>query len=74
MPDLTHDDINGLADLEIEMPKGPWGIVGYEIAMQESLREIQVTGRLSPRALLNALTESRVLHARQQCDIFLVVS
>jgi hypothetical protein len=46
--------------------KGPKEIATYEIDMHENLTE----GRPSRWAIGNALTESRVLHARQLCDIF----
>jgi hypothetical protein len=47
-------------------PKGPRGIAAYEIDMLENLADGP-----SDWAKGNALTESRVLHARQLCDIFL---
>ncbi len=44
-----------------------WDTVSYEVRMRKNLSQTPV---LLP-TLTNALTESRVLHARQQCDVFL---
>jgi hypothetical protein len=46
--------------------KGAHLVASYEIDMHETLSEYP-----SPRAILNAVTESKVLHARQLCEIFL---
>ena len=47
--------------------RNPWPIVAYEVDMLERL-EAPTRWR---GAFRNAITESRVLHARQLCDIFL---
>lgn len=47
--------------------KDPWPVVSYEIDM---LEQLEGPTRLAG-AFRNALTESRVLHARQLCEIFL---
>jgi hypothetical protein len=47
--------------------RNPWPVVAYEIDMLEQL-EAPTRWR---GAFRNAITESRVLHARQLCDIFL---
>jgi hypothetical protein len=49
----------------VQAPASAWSIVSYEITMRENLHV------MSPRTIANALTESRILHARQQCDVFL---
>lgn len=50
--------------------KEPFEVVQYEFAMHEALRE----GPPPDEAITNAIIESRVLHARQLCEIFLSLS
>jgi hypothetical protein len=47
--------------------KDPWLVASYEIDMHEQLSRVSVSARL----IQNAITESRVLHARQLCEIFI---
>ena len=47
--------------------KEPWLVASYEIDMHEHLSKVSVSERL----IQNAITESRVLHARQLCEIFI---
>jgi hypothetical protein len=47
--------------------KDPWLVVSYEIDMHEQLSKAGSFARL----VQNAITESRVLHTRQLCDIFI---
>ncbi len=49
--------------------KGAWLVASYEIHMHESLSE----ERPSYGVVSKALDESRVLHARQLCEIFLSI-
>jgi hypothetical protein len=54
-------------------PKKAWMIVGYEVTMSENLRALRLPlhPRLPLQTIGNAAVEGRVLHARQQCDVFL---
>lgn len=47
--------------------KDPWFVASYEVDMHEKLSQ----DLKSIRLINNALTESRVLHARQLCEIIL---